>query len=136
MKAVVCTRYGPPDVLQLREIPDPVPGAGDVVVRIRATTVTPSDCFIRSGIPSAPLLVRALFRIGMGFTKPWRPIPGAVLAGEIEAIGRSVARFRVGDRVWAFTMLRMSCYAQRIRLPENARLLTLAPSNLDHDEAA
>src|SRR5262249_4620267 len=71
-----------------------------------------------------------------GFTKPRRPILGAVLAGEIESIGRNVRRFHVGDRVWAFTVMRMSCYAQRIRLPESAKLLAPAPSNLTHDEAA
>src|SRR5580765_7694052 len=136
MKAVVCTRYGPPEVLQLRDVADHVKRAHDVVIRIRAAAVTPSDCYIRSGVPSAPLVVRTLYRLFMGFTRPRRAIPGAVLAGEIESIGKNVTRFRVGDRVWAFTLLRMSCYAERIRLPEKTRLLTIAPSNLAHDEAA
>lgn len=136
MKAAVCTRYGPPEVLQLQDVRDPVPGAKDVLIRIRATTVTPSDCYIRSMIPSAPLAMRLMARVAMGFTRPRRPILGAVLAGEIEAIGRKVSRFQVGDRVWAFTALRMSCYAQRICLPATLKRLTPAPLNLSDDEAA
>jgi alcohol dehydrogenase len=136
MKAAVCTRYGPPEVLQLQDVRDPVPGARDVLIRIRATTVTASDCYIRSMIPSAPLAMRLMARVAIGFTRPRRPILGAVLAGEIEAIGRKVSRFQVGDRVWAFTVLRMGCYAQRTCLPATLRLLTPSPSNLSDDEAA
>jgi NADPH:quinone reductase-like Zn-dependent oxidoreductase len=136
MKAAVCTRYGPPEVLQLQDVDDPVPGAKDVLIRIRATTVTPSDCYIRSAIPTARLAMRLMARVVIGFTRPRRPILGAVLAGEIEAIGSKVMRFHVGDRVWAFTTLRMGCYAQRTCLPATLKLLTPAPSNLSHDEAA
>jgi alcohol dehydrogenase len=136
MKAAVCTRYGPPEVLQLQDVHDPVPGAKDVLIRIRATTVTPSDCYIRGAIPSASLAMRLIARVVIGFTRPRRPILGAVLAGEIEAIGRKVTRFHVGDSVWGFTLLRMGCYAQRTCLPETLKLLTPAPSNLTHDEAA
>jgi len=136
MKAAVCTRYGPPEVLQFQDVGDPVPGAGDVLIRIRATTVTPSDCYIRSMVPSAPLAWRLMTRAAIGFTRPRRPILGAILAGEIEAIGSKVSRFQVGDRVWAFTTLRMSCYAQRICLPATLKLLTPAPANLSDDEAA
>jgi NADPH:quinone reductase-like Zn-dependent oxidoreductase len=136
MKAAACTRYGPPEVLQLQDVHDPVPGAKDVLVRIRATTVTPSDCYIRSAIPSARLTMRLMARVAIGFTRPRRPILGAVLAGEIEAIGRKVTRFRVGDRVWAFTALRMGCYAQLTCLPATLKRLTPAPSNLSHDQAA
>ncbi len=99
-------------------------------------TVTPSDCYIRSAIPTARLAMRLMARVVIGFTRPRRPILGAVLAGEIEAIGGKVTRFHVGDRVWAFTMLRMGCYAQRTCLPASLRLLAPAPSNLSHDEAA
>jgi len=136
MKAAVCRRYGPPEVLQLQDVDDPVPGARDVLIRIRATTVTPSDCYIRSAIPTARLVMRLMARVVIGFTRPRRPILGAVLAGEIEAIGRKVTRFHVGDAVWAFTLLRMGCYAQRTCVPETLKLLTPAPSNLTHDEAA
>jgi NADPH:quinone reductase-like Zn-dependent oxidoreductase len=136
MKAAVCTRYGPPEVLQLQDVRDPVPGAKDVLIRIRATTVTPSDCYIRSAIPTARLFMRLMARAVIGLTRPRRPILGAVLVGEIEVVGRKVTRFQVGDRVWAFTMLRMGCYAQRTCLPATFKLLMPAPSNLTHDEAA
>lgn len=136
MKAAVCTRYGPPEVLQVRDVDDPVPGRNDVVVRIRAAAVTASDVFIRSAIPSGRLVMRLLLRIFVGFTRPRRPILGAVLAGEIESIGKSVTRFRVGDRVWAFTFLRFGCYAQRVRLAETMKLLVPLPTNLTDEEAA
>jgi NADPH:quinone reductase-like Zn-dependent oxidoreductase len=136
MKAAVCTRYGPPEVLQVRDVDDPLPGSNDVVIRIRAVAVTASDVFIRSAIPSGRLVMRLLLRVFVGFRRPRRPILGAVLAGEIELIGKNVTRFRVGDRVWAFTLLRFGGYAQRIRLPETMKLLAPAPSNLTDDEAA
>jgi NADPH:quinone reductase-like Zn-dependent oxidoreductase len=136
MKAVVCTRYGPPDVLRLQEVADPVAGANDVVIRIRATVVTPSDCYIRSGIPTARLVSRALHRLAMGFTRPRRAILGAVLAGDIESVGKRVTRLAVGDRVWAFTLMRMGCNAQRLSLRATRRLLTPAPKNLTPDESA
>jgi NADPH:quinone reductase-like Zn-dependent oxidoreductase len=136
MRAAICTRYGPPDVLQVRDVETPVVGKGDVLIRIRATTVTASDCFIRSAIPNGRLAMRIMLRLVIGMTRPRRSIQGAVLAGEIEATGKYVTRFRVGDRVWAFTMLRFGCYAQRTCLPAAFRLLAPAPSNVTHDEAA
>jgi NADPH:quinone reductase-like Zn-dependent oxidoreductase len=136
MRAAICTRYGPPEVLQIREVAEPVVGKRDVVIRIRATSVTASDCFIRSAVPQGRLAMRIMVRLVFGLTKPRRAIQGSVLAGEIEATGQHVTRFRVGDRVWAFTLLRVGCYAQRISLPATFRLLTLAPSNLTYDEAA
>lgn len=136
MKAAVCTRYGPPEVLQVREVDDPSPGSNDVVIRIRAAAVTASDVFIRSAIPSGRLVMGLMLRVFVGFRRPRHPILGAVLAGEIESIGKNVTRFRVGERVWAFTLLRFGCYAQRIRLPETTKLLAPAPSNLTDDEAA
>jgi alcohol dehydrogenase len=136
MRAAICTRYGPPEVLQVRDVDDPVAGKHDVLIRIGATAVTASDCFIRSAIPKGRLVMRIMLRLAIGMTKPRRPIQGAVLAGEIEATGKDVTRFRVGDRVWAFTMLRFGCYAQRTCLPASFRLLTPSPANLTDDEAA
>jgi NADPH:quinone reductase-like Zn-dependent oxidoreductase len=136
MKAVVCTRYGPPEVLQVQEVAEPVAGRDDVVIGIHAAAVTASDVFIRSAIPSARLVMRVMLRAVVGFTRPRRPILGAVLAGEIESAGSRVTRFRVGDRVWAFTLLRAGCYAERICLPATMKLLSVAPVNLTDDEAA
>jgi NADPH:quinone reductase-like Zn-dependent oxidoreductase len=136
MRAAICTRYGPPDVLQIQEVDVPDVGKRDVLIRIRATTVTASDCFVRSAIPNGRLVMRIMLRLVIGMTRPRRAIQGAVLAGEIEATGKNVTRFRVGDRVWAFTLLRFGCYAQRTCLPATFRLLAAAPSNVTHDEAA
>ncbi len=136
MRAAVCTGYGPPEVLQIRDVAEPVAGKRDVLIRIGATAVTASDCFIRSAIPQGRLVMRIMLRLVIGMTKPRRAIQGAVLAGEIAATGKDVTRFRVGDRVWAFTMLRFGCYAQRTCLPATFRLLTPSPSNLTDDEAA
>ena len=136
MKAAVCTRYGPPEVLQVRDVDEPVAGKNDVVIGIHAAAVTASDIFIRSAIPSGRMVMRVMLRVVVGFTRPRRAIQGAVLAGEVESAGKNVTRFRVGDRVWAFTLLRFGCYAERICLPATAKLLALAPSNLTYDEAA
>jgi NADPH:quinone reductase-like Zn-dependent oxidoreductase len=135
MKAAVCTRYGPPEVLQLRDVPRPAVGARDVLVRIDAATVSVSDCYIRSGIPSAPLAMRLLARLVVGFRRPRRPILGAALAGTVEETGRRVTRFRPGDRVHAFTLMRMGAYAQYARVPEKA-LLAHTPAGVSADEAA
>jgi len=106
------------------------------LIRIHAAAVTASDIFIRSAIPNARLAMRIVARLAIGLTRPRRPILGAVLAGEVESVGARATKFRAGDRVWAFTLMRMSCYAERIALPETAKLLGLAPSNLSFAEAA
>lgn len=135
MQAAVCTRYGPPEVLQLQDVPTPVPGDRDVLVRIDAATVSVSDCYIRSGIPSAPLAMRMLARLVVGIGRPRRPILGAALAGTVEATGRRVTRFRAGDRVHAFTLMRMGAYAQYARVPEGS-LIDRTPVGLTAAGAA
>lgn len=100
MKAMVCTKYGPPDVLQLREVETPVPGDYEVLVRICAAAVTSSDCFVRGMNLSA--LYRFAARIALGFSRPRQPILGMVFAGEVESIGRNVSLFKRGD--WVFGM--------------------------------
>ncbi len=136
MKAALCTAYGPPEVLQVRDVPDPVAGNKDVVIRIRSAAVVASDVYMRSGVPTASLAMRVMTRVFIGFTRPRNPILGAVLAGEIESVGKHVTQYRVGDRVWAFTTMRFRCYAQRIRLPATVKLLGPSPSNFTHEEAA
>ena len=135
MRAAVCTRYGPPEVLQLREVEKPIPRDNEVLIKIYATTVTSSDWFIRSALRSAPVTTQILLRLVKGFTRPRKPILGLVLAGEIEETGKRLRRFRVGDRVYAFTKFRFGSYAQYTCLPETATL-TSAPSNLTYEEAA
>jgi len=110
MKAMVCTGYGPPEVLQLREVPKPDPADDEVLIRVRATAVTASDIFIRSS--ELPLRYRIPMRLMIGITKPRRSIIGEVLAGEIECVGKSIRRFAVGDRVCGMTGFSLGAYAE------------------------
>lgn len=135
MRAAVCTRYGPPEVLQIRDEPKPVPGTRDLLIRIDAAAVTVSECYIRNGAPTAPLALRVMLRLAVGITKPRRPILGMVLAGDVEATGAGVRRFGVGERVYAMTGLRLGAYAEYMTLGE-ARIVAAAPRNLTAAEAA
>jgi NADPH:quinone reductase-like Zn-dependent oxidoreductase len=129
MKAVICPRYGPPEVLQVNEIAKPVPKSNEVLVKIIATAVTPSDCFIRGF--KVPTRYWLLARLLLGLTKP-RKILGGVLAGEVDSPGK---RFNKGDQVYAFTKMRMGTYAEYTCVPENS-LISLKPSNINFEEAA
>lgn len=140
MKAIVCTQYGPPDVLQLREVAKPTAKTNEVLIKISATAVTASDCIGRMLNPSPWKPMGLLVGLLVGFKKPRRPIPGLVLAGTIEYAGKKVTRFKVGDGVFAFTVkslmqLRVGAYAEYMCLPEDS-LMALKPSNLTYEEAA
>ena len=133
MKAIVCTKYGPPEVLQLQEVKKPTPKQNEVLIKIYATTVTASDCIIRGfKVPRAFWLPMGL---AIGFTKPRRSILGIVLAGEIEVVGKAVRRFEPGNQVYAFNILRFGAYAEYTCLPENS-VLAVKPSNVTYEEAA
>jgi NADPH:quinone reductase-like Zn-dependent oxidoreductase len=97
MKAIVCTKFGPPDVLQFQEVAKPAPKDNEVLIRIYVTTVTAADCELRS--LKVPLAFRLPLRIYMGVIRPGPMILGQELAGEIEAVGKDVKRFRKGDQV-------------------------------------
>ena len=96
MRAIVHTAYGPPDELQLREVEKPVAKANEVLIRIHATTVTTSDCNIRN-LTFVPKSIRPLVRMQFGYRTPKNNILGVDLAGDVEAVGSDVARFKVGD---------------------------------------
>jgi 2-desacetyl-2-hydroxyethyl bacteriochlorophyllide A dehydrogenase len=132
MKAIVCERYGPPDVLQLKEVEKPVPKDNEVLIRIYATTVTKFDCWTRSC--TAPTGMGLISRIAGGFTKPKKTIIGTELAGEIEAVGKNVKRFNEGDHVFAFTA-NLGAYAEYICMPEDGAV-ALKPANMTYEEAA
>ena len=133
MKAVVCTRYGPPEVLRLEELATPVPRKNEVRIRIRATAVTSSDCYAR-GLALSPTY-RLMARLALGWSAPRQPVLGMVLSGEVDAVGPDARSFEVGDRVFGFDRHRFGTYAQYVCWPEDG-LLATRPANLTDDEAA
>lgn len=135
MKAAICPRYGPPEVLRIEEVARPSPGRREVLVKVHASTVNSSDCLTRSGLAGGPVIMRMMMRLVVGFTGPRQPILGLVLSGEIVETGGAVDRFRPGARVYAFTMFHFGCYAQYTCLPETATI-GHSPSNLNFEDAA
>ena len=136
MKAVVWTKYGPPDVLELQEVEKPTPKDNEILIKIHATTVTAGDCEIR-GLKFS-FWLRALMRLGFGFRRLRRKILGMELAGEIESVGKDVTLFKKGDQVFGTTGTRLGSYAEYICLREKRKLGTLAlkPNNMTYEEAA
>jgi NADPH:quinone reductase-like Zn-dependent oxidoreductase len=133
MKAMVCTKFGPPDVLQLQEVAKPAPKDHEVLIRIYATTVTAGDCELRS--LKVPLAFRLPLRVYMGLIRPGPMILGQELAGEIEAVGKDVKRFRKGDQVFGWSGLGLGAYAEYKCLPEDG-VLAIKPANISYEEAA
>ena len=136
MKAIVCTKYGPPEVLKLVEVVKPEPKDDEVLIRIYATSVTASDIYIRSGHVKWSLMIP--FRLMMGLTGPRNPIIGEVLSGEIEATGREIKRFRPGDRVYGLTGFSLGAYAEYKCMKEIDSVkgcISLKPENISYEEA-
>ena len=136
MKAAVCTRYGPPEVLKLAERKKPVPREDEVLVRISAASVTNSDIFIRSS--SVPLAMLIPMRIMMGIRKPRTEILGEVLSGTIEAVGSRTSRFQVGDPVYGLTGFSLGAYAEYKCMKEKDSkrgCLAIKPRNISFEEA-
>ncbi|WP_400190369.1 NAD(P)-dependent alcohol dehydrogenase [Hymenobacter sp. B81] len=133
MNAVICPRYGPPDVLQLTQVPRPTPRPDELLIRIRATTVTAADCRVRGfRVPRAYWLPA---RLALGWRKPRQPILGVELAGEIEAVGAEVRGFRPGERVFAAALRSFGAYADYICLPAHAAISPM-PVGSTFEEAA
>jgi NADPH:quinone reductase-like Zn-dependent oxidoreductase len=139
MKAIICTKYGPPEVLQIEEVEKPVPKDNEVLIRIKATTAHIGDTKIRRlepGLgPVKDFFFKPMMRIGIGFNGPRNKILGMEFAGDIEAVGKDVTLFKIGDPVFASTEFRMGAYAEYCCMPEKAAI-TFKPSNLTYEEAA
>ena len=133
MKAAICTGYGPPEVLKVREVPDPRPRNNEVCIRQVATAVTASDCIVR-GLKLRGRY-RLLMRIAFGFRAPRRGIIGMIVAGEIESVGRDVTAFKVGDPVFGMNGFRAGAYAEKVCWPASSDIAT-RPANLSFEEAA
>lgn len=133
MKAWVYEKYGPPDVLELKEVEKPTPKDNEVLIKIYATTVTSADWRVRSlNVPVGFGLISRLF---LGVSRPRQPILGTELAGKVESVGKDVSKFKAGDPVFAFSGVGMGCHAEYKCIPENGAIV-LKPANLTYEEAA
>ncbi len=136
MKAIVCTRYGPADVLKIVERPRPVPADDEVLIRVCATSVTNSDIFIRGS--DIPLRFLIPMRLLIGITRPRNEIIGEVLSGEVVQAGAGIRRFKVGDRVFGLTGVSLGAYADFTCMKEDDSkrgCLALKPGNVSHEAA-
>src|SRR2546423_10445375 len=133
MRAAVCTAYGPPEVLQIRTMPDPRPRDKEVCIRLYATAVTASDCIVRG------LKLRGVYRLflraAFGIRAPRKGIIGMIAAGEIESVGREVTAFKPGDQVFGMNGFRAGTYAEKVCWPASSAL-ALRPANLTYEESA
>ncbi|TVR68886.1 MAG: NAD(P)-dependent alcohol dehydrogenase [Sphaerobacteraceae bacterium] len=133
MRAAIYTEYGPPEVIQVKEVEKPVPGDKEVLIRINATTITAGDWRARSLI--LPGGFGPVGRLIFGFRGPRQPVLGTELAGEIESVGKDVSRFKIGDQVFAYTSAHMGSHAEYRCMPEDGSVV-LKPSNLSYGESA
>lgn len=133
MKAVIYTKYGPPDVLQLQEIEKPVPRENEILIKVHAAAVSAADYRIRGFV--VPIGFWLPTRIALGLLGPKKTILGAEVAGEIETIGKNVKLFKEGDQVFGIDGSGLGAYAQYVCRPEDGAV-TIKPANLTYEEAA
>jgi NADPH:quinone reductase-like Zn-dependent oxidoreductase len=133
MKAVICPKYGPPEVLTIRELPRPTPKKNEVLVKIFASTVNTGDVRIR-GLRVKGFM-KFVLRIVLGVTKPRRPILGTVFSGIVEQVGETVNQFKVGQEVYGTTGFKQGCHCEYLCISEN-KVITHKPENASFEEAA
>jgi len=136
MKAIVCTKYGPPEVLRLQEVEKPNPKNKEIRIKIFATAVTASDCIVR-GFKLPPWNPMGLMMgLALGFKRPRQPILGIVFSGEVDSIGKDVKFYKKGDQVYGWDLTpAFGAYAEYKCMPENG-MLAIKPTNVNYEEAA
>src|SRR3989475_2105017 len=135
MRAVVYDRYGPPDVLRLADVEQPVPAAGEVLVKVHATTVNRFDTATREANRRSGLAISLMSRLVSGIRRPRHRILGTEFAGEVEAVGAAASEFAVGDKVFGTSGLRFGAHAEYIAMPVSARIAPM-PAGMSFEEAA
>lgn len=133
MKAVICTKYGPPEVLQIKDVEKPSPKSNEILIKVKATTVAVADCRIRGF--NVPISFWLPARIALGLRRPGKPILGVELAGEVESVGKDVKLFKKGDPIFASTIKDFGAYAEYKCLPEDWQI-AVKPTNITFEEAA
>ena len=128
MKAIELTKYGAPEFLQMIEVEKPSPKDNEILIKIHASSVSSGDARMRR---ADPFIIRLIF----GFKRPRKPILGVVVAGEIEAIGKSVSNYKKGDQVFGSSGMNFGAHAEYVSVPEDA-VLALKPGNMSYEEAA
>jgi NADPH:quinone reductase-like Zn-dependent oxidoreductase len=128
MKAARRLRYGPPAVIEVEDVPVPVPGVGELLVRVHAATISRTDCALLAGTPFP-------IRFGTGLRRPRRTTLGTDVAGRVEAVGAGVERFRVGDAVWGLNDMGIGSHAEWLVVAQDASI-DVMPAHLDFAEAA
>jgi NADPH:quinone reductase-like Zn-dependent oxidoreductase len=134
LKAAVCDRYGPPEVVQIREVPTPAPADGEVLIKAAATTVNSGDARVRA--LRVPRGLGLAVRLRFGLTRPKQPIFGFEVAGQVEALGTEVTRFQRGDRVVASRDLHLGCHAEYVTVSEQGAIATIPDTLTEQDTVA
>jgi NADPH:quinone reductase-like Zn-dependent oxidoreductase len=132
MKAVLCPKYGPPEVLQIQDIPKPTPKDHELLINIHSTAVNSGDVRVRGLVVDG--FLRIVMRIVLGFTGPRNPILGVVYAGTVERVGKHVTQFKPGDKVFGMTGFKFGTYAEYMTIAQSGNVVAM-PGNATFDEA-
>ncbi len=132
MKAVICTKYGTPEVLQIQEVSKPIPKDSQILVKIVATAVNSADVRVRS--LDVKGFLKVVMRLVLGISKPRKPILGTVFSGVVESVGDKVSKFKEGDKVFGMTGFNFGTYAEYIAVNQNSNVIKM-PNNATFEEA-